>query len=499
MVARRTGSRFSSFRPGVRGSRIASAAMSWSRGAVPALVLCAAATLAGCGTNDPTAAGAYDGDPGFVEGTYPLGEYVDWDDTLRIRVDVVDVDGDDSGAWLTLAVRAENTGSKPRALPGLELSCDGQESGFTVAVEGGAQAPARVPADGSVEHQERLAMLGGGAAGESIPKCTGAVTIDLTLQDERSSSTMRAWTVPDDVVDELNALRPTPASGGQQEVSPGLLIDIVVASVGGDGQRAWLNVRVDYDNSTGTEQPLDPPTLHCAQSDGVGQALRDDLTVGRSGGMQVGLLIPPGDDGEPLTACLAPAYVEIGSGRWTLSVDELEYLNEELARDPGRSYSWVATDDLFSSGYQVVVVPGATVAEALDALGPNRRKVSPERYRAIRVAEHDDGVVLFTWWGLVDEQQVVALSRIGGLAASYTTSEAGGDQVLVARNGTAVRSFDPFLGQDYLKSKHLPEEKGLDLENDTGPASWTLLERLTKVHIAQEWLMDEDHPAYLLR
>ncbi len=76
--------------------------------------------------------------------------------------------------------------------------------------------------------------------------------------------------MPGDAVDELNALRPTPASGGQQEVSPGLLLDIVVESVGGDGQRAWLNVRVDYDNGTGTDQPLDPPTLHCAQSDDAG-------------------------------------------------------------------------------------------------------------------------------------------------------------------------------------------------------------------------------------
>ena len=74
-----------------------------------------------------------------------------------------------------------------------------------------------------------------------------------------------------------------------------------------------------------------------------------------------------------------------------------------------------------------------------------------------------------------------------------------GPKILVARKGTVVRSFDPFLGQDYLKTKHLPEEKGLDLENDTGPASWTLLERLTKVHITRDWLMDEGHPAYLVK
>ena len=473
---------------------------------VPALVLCTTATLAGCGTNDPTTAGPYDGGSGFVTGSpvvfeagkYPLGEYVDWDDTLRIRADVVDVDGDDSGAWLTLEVRVENTGPRARVVPDLELSCDGRESGFGVPVEDEAPGPRSVPAGDSVEYQERLAMLGGGARGDSIPKCTGEVTIDLTEQGEGSSSTMQAWTVPDDLVDELNERRPTPESGGQQEISPGVLVDVSVASVGGDGRQTWLSVMVNFDSDSGKELPLPPPTLHCAESDDAGQALRDGLTIGGSGSMQVELLMPPGAGGEPLTSCSAPAHVEIGPGRWKLSDDELDHLNEELAREPGRPYSWAGSDESFSVGYQVVVVPDATAAEALEALGPNRRKVSQERFWAIRVAEHDGGVVLFTW-ALVDEEKVVALSRIGGLAASYMTSEDGGDQILVARDGAVVRSFDPFLGQDYLTSKHLPEEKGLDLENDTGPASWTLLERLTKVHITRDWLMDEDHPAYLVK
>lgn len=408
------------------------------------------------------------------------------------------IDSDDLGPWLTVAVRVDNTAAKPETLPFLELSCDGREGGAGVWVEGEEPAPLRVPAHDSVDYLARLTLSGDGRGGESIPKCTGEVTIDLTLQSMNSDTSMRAWAVPDDVVDELNARRPADPLGGQQEISPGLLADVTVESVGGDGRRAWLNVMVNYDSGTGGEQSLDSPTLHCAQSDGAGLALREDLSVGGSGGMQVQLLIPPGADGQPLTSCHAPAHVEIGSGRWTLSDDELDYLNEELARDVGRPYSWIATDDSFSSGYQVVVVMGATAAEALTALGPNRRKVSQERFWAIRVAEHDDDVVLFTW-GLVAEEQVVALSRLGGLAASYGNTVEGDDHILVARAGKVIRSFDPFLDQDYLTSKHLPEEKGLDLENDTGPASWTLLERLTEVHITRAWLMDTDHPAYLIK
>lgn len=479
--------------------------MRWSRVAVSLMALALVSAVVGCGSNDGTAGSAGD-DPSFATGSpvvfeagrYPLGEYVDWDDTLRIRADVVGVDSDELGPWLTVAVRVENTSSKPRTLPYLELSCDQQEGGSGVLVEGAPPAPTRVPASDAVEYEQRLTLSGDGRTGDSIPACRGEVTIDLTLQEASSASSMPAWTVPDDVVDELNASRPTPPSGGQQEVSPGVLIDVSVDSVGGDGQQAWLNVMVSYDSDATGEQTLDPPTLHCAQSDDAGQPRRDDLTVAGSGGMQVGLLMPRGADGEPLTTCRAPAYVEIGSARWTLAGDELAYLNEELARDPGRPYHWIAANGSFSSGYQVVVVPRASAAEALAALGPRRRKVSQERFWAIRVAEHAQGVVLFTW-GLVSDEQVVALSRIGGLAASYGNTVEGDDHILVARNGEVVRSFNPFLDHDYKRTRRLPEEKGLDLENDTGPASWTLLERLTKIHITEDWLLDDAHPAYLLR
>lgn len=297
---------------------------------------------------------------------------------------------------------------------------------------------------------------------------------------------------------------PSPAAmGEEQDVGPGLPVRVSIDSTGGDGRRTWLNVMVSYENHTSGSPLVPAPSLHCAQSAAAGlprahgSGDQDGFPAGLSGGQGYELLLPPDADGRPLTGCRAPAYVAVGGARWRLTPDDLEYLNTELARDPGRPYRWTGADAQFSSGYQVVFVPGASAAEALTALAPVKRKVSQERFWAVRVAEHEDGVVLFTW-GLISDERVVALSRIGGLAASYGNTVEGDDHVLVARDGRAVRSFDPFLAHAYDTSRPLPEEKGLDLENDTGPASWTLLDRLTSMHVAQDWLLDPAHPAYLL-
>ncbi|MBU2695972.1 hypothetical protein [Pimelobacter sp. 30-1] len=295
----------------------------------------------------------------------------------------------------------------------------------------------------------------------------------------------------------------TPAAiGEQQEVGRGLVLRVSADSAGGDDRRSWVNVMMNVENRTAGDLPFPRPALRCAQSDALGEprdpATDDDiLPAGASAGRGFELLLPPGADGAPVRTCRAPAYVEVGDARWLLTRADLEYVNAELRRDPGRPYRWTAIDDRFSSGYQVAFVPGATAAEALAALAPVKRKVSQERFWAVRVAERDDGVVLFTW-GLISDERIAALSRIDGVAASYGNTVNGDDHVLVARDGRVVRSFDPFLAYAHDRSRPLPEEKGLDLEEDTGPASWTLLERLTSMSVTEEWLLDPAHPAYLL-
>ncbi|WP_157537241.1 DUF6461 domain-containing protein [Nocardioides sp. Root190] len=286
------------------------------------------------------------------------------------------------------------------------------------------------------------------------------------------------------------------AMGEEQVVADGLVISVSMESIGGDGERAWLNVMVNHDNRTDAELPLDAPELRCAQAGEPGRALSTDDAVEGSGGRSVEILFPLDADGTELRHCQSPAYVEIGTARWELGPDELSYVNAELARDPGRAYSWVATDGRYSSGYQVVFVPGLTTDEAVRILDPARGAPSEDDFDRVVVAEHEDGVVLFTY-GYLPDLHVRALSR-NGLAASYGNTVNGDDHVLVARDGKIVRSFDPFLAYDHLPSRALPEEMGLDLEEDTGPASWTLLERLTDMHVTQEWL-ESAHPAYLMK
>lgn len=360
--------------------------MRWSRVAVPALVLCAATALAGCGTNDPTAAGAYDGggasptDHGTADSRdlRPLGEAIELGG-FRVRVTVREVGGDEDGPWLVARMRVTNIGKKSMALPGLRLRC--------------ANA-------GTIGYETSGAM----------------------------------------------SLRP----GRSRKVD----VRLFVVSTGDDYYA-----------------PIQP----CEGTASISVW----ATTGK------------------------PDYTESESDGWQVDADTLEQLNSRLPftppggepKDPDRPYAWTDGES-GPEAYQVVSVPGMTAAEALRILEPIRQVRSPDALRRVVIDELDGGVVLFTHW-FVSDDHLRRLSR-GGLAASYSISINADTHIFVARNGRVIRSFDPLIAHNYLKTKPLAEEEGLDLKYDTGPASWTLLERLTKIHIPESWIYD-DHPAYLLR
>lgn len=363
--------------------------MRWSRGAVPALVLCATATLTGCGTNDPTTAGAYDGggtdgptDHGTADSIRdlrPLGEPIELGGFL-MQVDAKEVGSDKDGPWLVVTMQVENRGKTSLALPELALRCSDSSTFGTMVSSVSTVGP-----------------------GKSV---TTDVTLLVTNRDD----------------DYFAPIAPCESSGS---------IAISVSS----GR----------------------PDFTVSESDGwrVDQGTLSELNA----------LLPftrPG--GEP--------------------------------KDPDRPYAWAA-GDAAPEGYQVVSVPGMTASEALAVLDPLREVESPDAPRGVVVDDLDGGVVLFTHW-LIPDRYVRELSR-GGIAASYGNTVNGDDHVLVARDGKLVRSFDPFLDENFLATAPLPQEEGLDLEYDTEPAAWTLLERLTKLHITQDWLMDQEHPVYLLK
>ncbi|WP_156391625.1 MULTISPECIES: DUF6461 domain-containing protein [unclassified Nocardioides] len=361
------------------------------------------------------------------------------------------------------------------------------------------------------------------------------VALGISGCGDADSSAGASEDTPDDAVSAYGVLISEDESartnlGEYADLGDGLRVRLDITDVGGDELGPWLTVTMRTDNQGADPQPVPRAELHCEQSDDPGMPWTDDdadssgpedrVLAGDSFERNAKLLLP-GDShmGGPIPECEGEAYLAaatygddwnnaLASAEWSVPAAIVDELNEarldaqpsptlppEPAKDPDRPYAWVDQDQ-YSSGYQVVVVPGIDAAQALKALAPIRRKASRDNFWAVVVAEREEGVVLFTY-GLIPDERVQALSR-GGIAASYGNTVNGDDHVLVARDGKVVRSFDPFLDFDYAKTKPLPEEKGLDLENDTWAASWTLLERLTKIHVTEEWLFGAEHPAYLL-
>ncbi|GAA3668873.1 hypothetical protein GCM10022237_30920 [Nocardioides ginsengisoli] len=101
----------------------------------------------------------------------------------------------------------------------------------------------------------------------------------------------------------------------------------------------------------------------------------------------------------------------------------------------------------------------------------------------------------FSNYGLFSKKRVRALSR-RGIAATYGTGEF--DQLLVARRGVVVRNDDALIDTAWDDSRPLPEERGLDFDNDIDASSWIVLEWLTGISVTEEWMFRTPHPRYVL-
>ncbi|WP_370290512.1 DUF6461 domain-containing protein [Nocardioides sp.] len=160
------------------------------------------------------------------------------------------------------------------------------------------------------------------------------------------------------------------------------------------------------------------------------------------------------------------------------------------SRDPQRPNAWLDdetfTEGALSNGFQIVVAPGVSAAQARRALGPVRAPGEDDISGRVGITEHGGAAVLFTDAYIPDE----ITERLSRLSPSSRLATCGSsinrdDRVLVLQNGRILRHFDPLLAQSYDGTSPLPEEKGLDLENDTEAASITLLERLTGVDLTR--------------
>ncbi len=311
------------------------------------------------------------------------------------------------------------------------------------------------------------------------------------------------------------------ALGEYRDWSPAVRVRVTSEGVSGDERGPWLAVSVRVRNSTAKAQPVPEIELSCDARDAgarIDTGTPVPTSVGAHGTVDFALRLPLSGDqrsGAPVPACVGAASIDMwqpharGGGTfgrgWEVPADVVAQLNAARpnagppppgpATDPDRPYAWV---DRYSSGYQVVVVPGLTADEAIRVLDPVRGSADPDDAERVVVVERPEGVVLFTF-SMVPDRLVRALSRRGRLAASYSNTVEGDDRILVARNGKAIRSYDPYADESFDGSKPLPQEEGLDFENDTGPASWSLLERLSGIAITEDWLLDDSHPGFRLR
>lgn len=320
----------------------------------------------------------------------------------------------------------------------------------------------------------------------------------------------------------------TPAEGGdlRQLGEPidvgGLRVRVTVDEVGGDKDGPWVTTTMRVKNVGTRSVALPDLRLVCSGSTTFGYSANSlsSLRPGRSTTIEVPLLISNTADEddyyEPIARCEgtasisvwvtsgSPDFTESTSDGWQVDATTHDEINARLPftrpggepKDPDRPYAWVE-GEYAPEAYQVVSVPGMTFEQAIRILDPVRGSATWEDYERVMVAEHDRGVVLFTY-DYIPDKYVRALSR-RGVAASFASSINADTHILVARKGRVVRSFEPMLGQDFKKTKPLPEEQGLDLEYDTWPASWTLLERITGIHITEGWLLDDSHPGFRLR
>lgn len=184
---------------------------------------------------------------------------------------------------------------------------------------------------------------------------------------------------------------------------------------------------------------------------------------------------------------------------------------------PRRSgpYAWL-NDSTPSDTYTVAMVRGLSAGEVLQALGVVRRDVGPmtgaqvatfqadhvdaRTYESPPIVQVDDlagGVLVYAPYGFRPFERLKEMS-VRGVAAAFTTTVELDTTVQVARRGRVVRQFDPMFYDAQERRGALPEERGLGLGGDDFGPAWSLLDRLTAMHVDRAWFYGRAHPTYVL-
>lgn len=114
----------------------------------------------------------------------------------------------------------------------------------------------------------------------------------------------------------------------------------------------------------------------------------------------------------------------------------------------------------------------------------------------VQVEDHGPGVVVVDV-GFPTDEVLRKLSR-RGTVSSFSTNGELDTYLTVARGGRIVRLFDTSFRPP--REGALPAERGLGFGRkgvDPFAPAWALNERLTRIHVSQEWF-DAEHPTYVL-
>lgn len=178
------------------------------------------------------------------------------------------------------------------------------------------------------------------------------------------------------------------------------------------------------------------------------------------------------------------------------------------------AYDWLGYRQP-SDMYSITLVTGRTeravlrVLEARKELGPMTYdeagnwfwdRLDPQTYtgpHVVQVEARGPGVVVIDVAGFPTDQSLERLSR-RGTASSFSTNGELDTYLTVARRGRVVRQFDTMFRPP--RAGALPAERGLGFGRkgvDPFSPSWALNERLTRIHVSEEWF-GAPHPTYVL-
>jgi len=153
-------------------------------------------------------------------GQVKLGDAVKVADGVTVTVTNPSVDGDDSGTWLVLDVRAENHSKEDVKLPAVGLRC-GQIFNDWGSVSGGSynMAWGDLPAGSFADGDLRILRPGDGRYGQPVSDCATPAEL-VVSKDEYLPNVSAMIPLDDSLIAELNAHAPASASTAAVRIPP---------------------------------------------------------------------------------------------------------------------------------------------------------------------------------------------------------------------------------------------------------------------------------------